>query len=90
MSDAHSALTRGKVVHDSKGNAIWDWAIATGVLAKATTDELLTTLTGSHSLTIHPDDVALSWSGDPYNRPDPVRDRPRPGEPGPSSRARNV
>lgn len=71
MSDAHSSLSRGKVIHDSKGNAIWDWAIATGVLAKATTDELLSTLTGTHGLAIglevQPDLGA--WSGDPYNRP---------------------
>ncbi len=70
MSDAQPALTRGRVIHDSKGNAIWDWAIATGVLAKATTDELLTSLTGSHSLSIGPEPQAtMGWCGDPYNRP---------------------
>ena len=70
MSDSHSGLARGKVIHDSKGNAIWDWAIATGVLAKATTDELLTSLTGSHGLAIGLEaQPELGWSGDPYNRP---------------------
>jgi hypothetical protein len=70
VSDARFNLTRGRVIHDSKGNAIWDWAIATGVLAKATTDELLTSLTGSHGMSIgfeaQPD---MGWCGDPYNRP---------------------
>jgi hypothetical protein len=69
VSDVQSAEPRGKVKHDSKGNAIWDWAIATGILAKATTQELLTTLTGSHVLQFDPKDKPTTWSGDPYNRP---------------------
>jgi hypothetical protein len=70
VSDVRSTLDRGRVIHDSKGNAIWDWAIATGVLAKATTDELLSTLTGSHGMSIGLEaQPEMGWGGDPYNRP---------------------
>jgi hypothetical protein len=58
------------VVHDPKGNAVWDWAIATGVLAKATTHDLLDTLTGTAFLSLAPSGPAPGeWAGDPYNRP---------------------
>ena len=60
---------RGKIVHDARGRAVWDWAIETGVLAKRTANELLGTLQqGASSLECEPD-PAQSWSGDPYNRP---------------------
>lgn len=60
---------RGKVVHDARGTAVWDWAIETGVLAKRTASDLLTTLEkGAPSLECE-QDAPQSWSGDPYNRP---------------------
>jgi hypothetical protein len=60
----------GRVVHDPKGNAVWDWAIATGVLANATLDDLLSTLTGPACLSFENGDTAAGeWAGDPYNRP---------------------
>lgn len=61
--------TPGKVIHDSRGNAVWDWDIATGVLARKSVEELLTTLDvpGTLSLDGEPDRPS-SWSGDPYNR----------------------
>lgn len=69
MSD-FSDRSSGRVTHDIKGNAVWDWAIATGVLAKASVNELLTALTGTTYLALedggHP--VAGEWAGDPYNR----------------------
>jgi hypothetical protein len=65
-----SPSTSGRVVHDPKGNAVWDWAIATGVLAKATMDDLLNTLTGATRLSFEDSPPeAGEWAGDPYNRP---------------------
>jgi hypothetical protein len=34
----------GRVIHDVRGNALWDWAVSTGVLAKKTVAELMNTL----------------------------------------------
>ena len=69
MSD-RSNTTRGRVVHDPKGNAVWDWAIATGVLNKASIDDLLNTLTGATYLSFAEGQPAEGeWAGDPYNRP---------------------
>jgi hypothetical protein len=31
-----------KVIHDSRGNAVWDWGVATGVFARIKSAELLT------------------------------------------------
>ena len=60
---------RGKIVHDARGRAVWDWSIETGVLAKRTANDLLTTLQqGAPSLECETE-PAQSWSGDPYNRP---------------------
>ena len=61
--------TPGKVIHDSRGNAVWDWDIATGVLARKSVEELLTTLDAPGTLSLDGEpDRASSWSGDPYNR----------------------
>jgi hypothetical protein len=58
----------GKVVNDSRGNAIWDWAVATGVLAGIHSAELLRML-DDPTLTIDGDSgIAAEWAGDPYNR----------------------
>ncbi len=59
----------GKVIHDDRGNAIWDWAIETGVLAKATAAELARSLAHpvAFALELETGDT-LGWSGDPYNR----------------------
>jgi hypothetical protein len=61
--------TPGKVTHDARGNAVWDWDISTGVLARKSVDELLSTLdaTGVLSLDGEPEKTE-GWSGDPYNR----------------------
>ena len=53
MSKNQFMSTPGKVIHDTRGNAIWDWTIETAVLARATVDELLNRLI---------DPVALDWS----------------------------
>ncbi len=71
QSDGRPAPDRqsGRVTHDSRGNAVWDWAIATGVLAGKTFDELITMLDepGALSLDGEPEGASDS-SGDPYNR----------------------
>ena len=57
----------GRVIHDVRGNAKWDWAVATGVLAKKTVAELINTL-DVPTLSIEKEgEVAREW-GDPYNR----------------------
>ena len=60
---------RGKVTHDSRGNAIWDWELAPDVLTSTSTTGLLRTLApaaGQLSLEESPE-PATNWSGDPYN-----------------------
>jgi hypothetical protein len=59
----------GKVTHDARGNAVWDWDIATGVLAHKSVKELLTHLDAPGALTLDGEpEVQGDWSGDPYNR----------------------
>jgi hypothetical protein len=59
----------GKIRHDSRGNAVWEWGVATGVFARIKTTELLSmlenpTLALEGECTL----AAGEWSGDPYNR----------------------
>jgi hypothetical protein len=64
-------VSPGKVTHDSRGNAVWDWDIATGVLARKSVEELITTLDAPGALSLDgesSDANASDWSGDPYNR----------------------
>jgi len=59
----------GRVVHDSRGNAIWDWAIETTTLAQATVEELLNKLVDPMPLALENEvESARRWCGDPYNR----------------------
>ena len=67
---ATAPAARGRIVHDQRGNAVWDWALETGVLAKATVAELLGSLAEPLSMALEPEvDRTRSWGGDPYNRP---------------------
>jgi hypothetical protein len=60
----------GRVVHDPRGNAIWDWTIETAVLAQATVDDLLGRLVEPMQLGLeHDAEHNAYWCGDPYNRP---------------------
>jgi len=59
--------TSGRVVHDDRGTAVWDWDVTTAVLAEKTVEELITTLDEPGVLSL--EDAANDWSGDPYNRP---------------------
>jgi len=60
----------GKVIHDKRGNAIWDWALDTGVLARKSVAELLTSLDQPGTLSLEGETAAVAgeWAGDPYNR----------------------
>jgi hypothetical protein len=60
----------GRVKHDSRGNAVWDWGVATGVFAGFKSTDLLNmlenptlALEGERAVTVGGD-----WAGDPYNR----------------------
>lgn len=58
----------GKVSHDARGTAIWNWDVATGVLAASKSGDLLQMLENpalelEAGCAQNPD-----WSGDPYNR----------------------
>jgi hypothetical protein len=56
----------GRVVHDSRGNAVWNWAIDTDV---TTSTGLLRALTPSGQLSLEGEAApATGWQGDPYNR----------------------
>jgi hypothetical protein len=65
-------LTRtagGKVVHDARGTAIWQWGVATGVFAAIKSTELLSMLENpTLSLEGELQLGAGEWAGDPYNR----------------------
>lgn len=51
------------------GLAFRDWDIATGVLARKSVAELITSLEpGALSLDAGESDRQIDWSGDPYNR----------------------
>jgi hypothetical protein len=60
----------GRVVHDSRGNAVWDWDIATVVLARKSTAELLTSLVAptAFELQLETDSTVATGGFDPYNR----------------------
>ena len=58
--------TAGRVVHDSRGNAVWNWAIDTDV---KTSTGVLRTLAPAGSMSLEDEPPpALGWAGDPYNR----------------------
>ena len=62
-----SSLHVGKVVHDSRGNAVWDWALDTTILTKKTSTELLKSLE-QPELALEGDEPEPARSFDPYNR----------------------
>ena len=57
----------GRVIHDGRGNARWDWAVSTGVLATKTVADLMNTL-DVPSLAIDGELELAGPAGDPYNR----------------------
>ncbi len=84
LSEAGSSSTRGvstasvgasrerggRVKHDSRGNAVWDWGVATGVFARIQPTDLLNMLENP-TLALEGEcavSAANDWAGDPYNR----------------------
>jgi hypothetical protein len=66
---AASNARQGRVTHDSRGNAVWHWDIDTGVLARKSVAELLTSLDAPGALALDAEiERHGDWSGDPYNR----------------------
>jgi hypothetical protein len=60
----------GRVKHDSRGNAVWDWGVATGIFAGIKSAELMSRLDNPR-LSLEGDPGYNStgdWAGDPYNR----------------------
>jgi hypothetical protein len=69
INSNESPVKSGKVTHDARGNAVWDWDIATGVLARKSVAELLSSLDSRGMLSLDGEvEKAADWSGDPYNR----------------------
>ena len=62
-----SKTTAGRVVHDSRGNAVWNWAIDTDVTTSTGLLRALAPASGQLSLEGEPA-PAVDWEGDPYNR----------------------
>ena len=57
----------GRVVHDSRGNAVWNWAIDTDVTTSTGLLRALAPASGQLSLEGEAA-PAIDWEGDPYNR----------------------
>jgi hypothetical protein len=69
VNSVSEPVPSGKVTHDSRGNAVWDWDIATGVLARKSVAELITSLDAPGMLSLDAEaECTNDWSGDPYNR----------------------
>lgn len=64
---ASSQAGGGKVIHDARGNAVWQWGVATGVFAVIKSTELLNML-DDPTLSLEGALAANEWAGDPYNR----------------------
>jgi hypothetical protein len=60
---------RGKIVHDARGNAVWQWQQDAAELDRTTTTGLLRKLSGPVGLSLESESAAVqSGSTDPYNR----------------------
>jgi len=78
-SPPQSPTKTGKVVHDERGNAVWDWLKQTGRNAIESTTRMLRRLeapelkveqTHEEELRIEPDSGTCAGGGyDPYNQP---------------------
>ena len=60
-------VSGGRIIHDVRGNAVFDWDVATGVLNRSQSAELLQML-DNPTLALEGAGFAGEWAGDPYNR----------------------
>jgi len=67
VSPSSSRAGGGKVIHDARGNAVWQWGVATGVFAAIKSTELLNML-DNPTLALEGQLAGDEWAGDPYNR----------------------
>jgi hypothetical protein len=68
VSPSSSRAGSGKVIHDARGNAVWQWGVATGVFAAIKSTELLHML-DNPTLALEGQIAGTDeWAGDPYNR----------------------
>jgi hypothetical protein len=68
VSPSSSRAGGGKVIHDARGNAVWQWGVATGVFAAIKSTELLNML-DNPTLALEGQIAGdEEWAGDPYNR----------------------
>jgi hypothetical protein len=68
VSPSSSRAGGGKVIHDARGNAVWQWGVATGVFAAIKSTELLNMLDNPTLALEGQIDGEDEWAGDPYNR----------------------
>jgi hypothetical protein len=57
----------GKVVHDPRGTAVYDWAVATATFTSMSPSDLLGILDNT-ALKLEDESAPTRWTGDPYNR----------------------
>jgi hypothetical protein len=68
VSPSSSRAGGGKVIHDARGNAVWQWGVATGVFAAIKSTELLNMLDNPMLALEGQIGATDEWAGDPYNR----------------------
>jgi hypothetical protein len=87
-SSADKSRPSGRVRHDERGMAVWDWAVATGefatlsatrALKKLSLDDLQIEESTPSKLTVAPQGRDVGGGGDPYNQRGSGQ---RPGEAG--------
>ena len=64
---SQSAQTRGRVTHDPRGNAVWDWGMAPSELQSTSQTGLLRQLS-TDGLSLEQDPTQDPVASDPYNR----------------------
>jgi hypothetical protein len=67
--ETEASPPKGRITHDARGNAVWDWGIGHSELEATSTTGLLKKLSGADALALESDpNPPLAGSGDPYNR----------------------